>query len=175
MNIERPNIKRIILLMLFAIIAVLIASATIGREIYENQKVSLLSFAIVNFSGYLFFLIMPVELAFVFYLSSGYDYLTINLVAVSTALVSQAIDYLIGYSVSKKMIYNIIGHKKYELAEYEIRKYGRLTILVFNMLPLSSPVISLAAGMLRYKIKDALFYSFLGLTIKYLVITLLMV
>jgi membrane protein YqaA with SNARE-associated domain len=115
---------------------------------------------------------MPVELAFIFYLRSGYDPFLLNLIAFGTAIVSQSIDYLIGYFFSKGIIHRLIGRRRFLRAEAEIRKYGRVTLLVFNVLPLSSPVIALAAGMLKYKVKDALLYSFVGLAVKYLLLTL---
>jgi membrane protein YqaA with SNARE-associated domain len=156
------------------ILMAVIASLTIGKDIYENKGQSILSFAIVNFFGYLFFfLLMPMELAFIFYLRTGYDPLVLNLVAVSTAMISQVIDYLIGYFFSAGIIDRLIGRKRYEKAEDEIRKYGNLALFLSNLLPLSSPIISLAAGMLKYRVKDVLFYSFTGMVCRYLLLTLL--
>jgi hypothetical protein len=61
------NFKKIFILGLLIVLMTIIGSLTIGRDIYENNQGSLLSFAIVNFTGYLFvFLFMPVELAFIF-------------------------------------------------------------------------------------------------------------
>jgi len=113
------------------------------------------------------------ELAFIFYLRTGYDPLMLNLVAVATAMASLAIDYLIGYFFSAKIIDSLIGRKRYEKAEDEIRKYGNWALFFSNLLPLSSPIISLAAGMLKYRVKDALFYSFAGMVCRYLLLTLL--
>lgn len=172
MKRSRLDIKRLIIVLFFATVAITIASLTIGRDIYRHNESGLLSFAIVNFSGYLFFLFMPVELMFIFYLRSGFDPLFLNLIAIGTALISQSIDYLIGYFFSTGIIDRLIGRRRYERAEAEIRKYGKLTLLVFNFFPLSSPVIALAAGMLKYRVKDALLYSFIGLVAKYLVLTL---
>ncbi|HZL10044.1 MAG TPA: VTT domain-containing protein [Prolixibacteraceae bacterium] len=173
MKLAHIDIKRLFILLLLVTVAVAIASLTIGKDIYYNDEMSMLSFAIVNFSGYLFFLFMPVELAFIFYMKSGYDPWTLNLVAIGTAVLSQSIDYLIGYFFSSGIIDRLIGRNRYEMAESEIRKYGNLTLLVFNLLPLSSPAIALAAGMLKYRIKDALLYSLAGLTLKYLLLTLI--
>ncbi len=172
MKRTRIDYKRLIIVVFFASLAVVIASLTIGRDIYETGEESVLSFAIVNFSGYLFFLFMPVELAFLYYLRTGYDPWVLNAVAIGTALLSQSIDYAIGYFFSSNIIDRMIGHRRYERAEAEIRKYGKLTLLVFNLFPLSSPVISLAAGMLKYRIKDALLYTFVGLVMKHLLLTL---
>lgn len=59
----RFDIRRIIIFVLLVTLMTVIASLTIGRDIYENTDKGLSSFAIVNFSGYLFFfLLMPMEL-----------------------------------------------------------------------------------------------------------------
>ena len=168
------DFKRIFIVVILVALMAIIGSLTIGRDILENNQGSLLSFSIVNFTGYLFvFLFMPVELAFIFYIRSGYDPLILNLVAIFTAFASESIDYLIGYFFSTKIIDHLIGRHRYEKAEDEIRKYGNWAILVFNTLPLSSPVISLAAGMLKYRIRDAFFYTFAGIVLRYLLLTLI--
>ena len=176
MNMKATQIdyRRLGILALLIITMGVIASLTIGRDIYESEEKSLYSFAIINFFGYLFFfLLMPMELAFIFYLRTGYDPLMLNLVAVSTAMASQTIDYLLGYFFSARIIDQLIGRKRYEKAEDEIRKYGNWALFLSNLLPLSSPIISLAAGMLKYRAKDALFFSFMGVVCRYLLLTLL--
>jgi len=166
--------KRMILMGFLILLMAVIASLTIGKDIYENKEQNLISFAIVNFSGYLFFfLLMPMELAFIFYLRNGYDPLMLILVAVSTAMAAQIVDYVIGYFLSERIIDRLIGRKRFEKAEDEIRKYGNWAIFFSNLLPLSSPIISLAAGMLKYRMKEALFYSFTGMVCRYLLLTLL--
>lgn len=171
---HRVNLKRLIIVIVMAAIATTIASITIGKDIYYGSaEEGLLSFAIVNFAGYLFFLFMPVELAFIYYVGQGINLLTINSIAIGTALLSQTLDYLIGYTFSTRIVNNLIGRERYLKAESKIRKYGNVIILIFNALPLSSPVISLSAGMIRYRIKDALLFSIAGLLIKYLLLSLI--
>ncbi len=166
--------RRLSILLILIVIMAVIGSLTIGRDIYEAGEKSLYSFAIVNFLGYLFcFFLMPMELAFIFYLRTGYDPVMLNLVAVSTALSSQVIDYLIGYFFSARIIDKLIGRKRYEKAEDEIRRYGNWALFFSNLLPLSSPIISLATGMLKYRKKDALLYSTIGMICRYLLLTLL--
>ncbi|HWR99168.1 MAG TPA: VTT domain-containing protein [Prolixibacteraceae bacterium] len=171
---RRINIKRLVIVVLLIVIATAIASLTVGRDIYYGfTGHGMLSFAIVSLAGYLFFFFIPVEIAFIFYLTSGENFLLLNAVALGTALLSQSVDYLIGYSISSKIIDQLIGRRRYMKAEQEIRKYGNISIFVFNFLPLSSPVISLAAGMLKHRIKDALIYTILGLALKYAILTLI--
>lgn len=171
MNQTHPNIKHIVIFLLLAAVAVIIASLTIGREIYGSKEHTLLSFAIVNFAGYLFFILMPVELAFIYYLNTELSIYLLNVTAIGTAICSQLIDYYIGRSFSKQIIDRLIGRQRYEKAETEIRRYGNIAIFVFNLLPLSSPVILLAAGMLKHRLREAFFYSILGLFLKYLILT----
>jgi len=171
---KRARIVRVVIAILLATVAIVIASMTIGMDIYSGTRDDgLMSFAIVNAAGYLFFLFMPVEIAFVYYLQGDINVLAINALAICTALFSQAIDYAIGFLMSNRFINNLIGRSRYEKAEEKILKYGNLTIFVFNALPLSSPVISLAAGMLRHRIRDALLCTVLGLMVKYLALTLI--
>lgn len=168
------DIRRLIMIIFLIILTTVVASLTIGRDIYESNRENFLSFAIVNFSGYLFFfLLMPVELAFIYYLRTGFDPVILNLIAISTAFSAQIIDYLIGYFTSAGLIDRLIGKTRYEKAENEIRRYGNLTLFFSNLLPFSSPVISLAAGMLKYRIKDVLIYSLLGMVLRYLLLTLI--
>lgn len=171
---SRAEISHIIIAVLLVSAAIAIASVTMGRDIYYGSRdEGMLSFAIVNACGYLFFLVMPVEVAFVYYLQGDISVAALNAVAIGTALFSQAIDYSIGLLMSDRFIDNLIGRKRYMKAERYIEKYGNVTIFVFNSLPLSSPVISLAAGMLRYRIRDTLIYTILGLVVKYIALTLI--
>ena len=174
MRLTKKEIVRFIITGLLLIAAAVIASLTIGRDIYYGSRdQGLLSFAIVNFSGYLFFLFMPVEIAFVYYLAGEVNLWALNAVAIGTAIASESIDYLIGLYFSKDVISRLIGTRRFVKAESRIRKYGNIVIFIFNVTPLSSPVISLAAGMIRHRVKDALIFTISGLIIKYLILTLI--
>jgi membrane protein DedA with SNARE-associated domain len=174
MKLKKAAIVQIGIPLLLVATAIAIVSLTVGRDIYYGSRnEGLLSFAIVNLSGYLFFLFMPVELAYIFYLGSDINLWALTTVAIGTALISQTIDYLIGYTFSSGIIDRFIGRHRYEKAEDRIRKYGNITIFIFNLTPLSSPVISLAAGMLKHRKKDALIFTLSGLLLKYLILTLI--
>ncbi len=169
MYLSQSKIKRLVILILLATIAIMVVSLTVGKDIYYGSRdQGLLSFAIVNLAGYLFFLLMPVELAFFYYLTVGENLWLLNLLALGTALVSQSIDYMIGYSFSTQFIDQLIGRRRYRKTEVFIKKYGNTAIFVFNFLPLSSPVVLLSAGMLKHNLKDTLIFTLLGLGLKYL-------
>ncbi len=170
---KRVNVKKLIVSVLFIAAAVTVASLTIGRDIYSGKAGNgLWSFAIVSLAGYLFFLFIPVEVAFIYYVNAGENILWLNMIAMGTAIFSQSVDYLIGYSLSTHIIDILIGRKRFEKAENRIRHYGNLTIFIFNLFPLSSPVVSLAAGMLKHRIRDTIFFTVSGLLLKYLMLSL---
>jgi membrane protein DedA with SNARE-associated domain len=173
MHWGKAKIIQVSIAVLLAIAAITIASLTVGRDIYYGSRdEGLLSFAIVNLSGYLFFLFMPVEIAFIYYLTGEINVWALNAVAIGTALISQTIDYLIGFLLSTRIIDQLIGRRRYEKAEDKIRRYGNIVIFFFNVTPLSSPVISLAAGILKHRVKDAAIFTFAGLLLKYIILTL---
>ncbi len=161
--------KRFYYIMVASVFAIGLISFTVGRELYAGKTESIFSFALIHFSGYLFFLLMPVELAFIYYLSF-FSALVLIAVAMGTAVVAQCIDYSIGILIRPKKIFDIMGHKRIDKAERLIEKYGLLTVFVFNLFPLSSSVVALVAGMIKIDFKKFLVVSCLGLLIKYVVL-----
>ncbi len=169
---EKKKIPKAAIFIGVSIVAVMIISFTIGQDIYEGRSQTLTSFSLIHFSGYLFFLLMPVEMAFIYYLT-WYDATTLIWFALVTAITAQYIDYLIGFLISSRTITRFINEKRLLKAENYIRRYGNLTIFFFNFLPLSSPIIALAAGFLKHDLKNMFIFSITGLFMKYLVLSLL--
>lgn len=158
---------------LTAILAIFVVSSTLGRAIYAGQSPGLLSFAGIHFAGYLFFLLMPVEALVPIYEAEGHAGGTLLAIAVSTALVAQAIDYGIGRIFSEQVIDQMIGQKRYERFHAKIDRWGGAAIFFFNLFPLSSPNMLLVAGIVKYNAPKALVISGLGLAVKYAAIVYL--
>lgn len=156
--------------LLTAVIAIFLVSATLGRAIYEGQSPGLTSFALIHFAGYLFFLLMPVEALVPVYQGEGHSGETLVAIAVLTAIAAQVIDYGIGRSVKEGSIHRFLGEKRYERFKRAIDKWGGWAILFFNLLPLSSPNMLLVAGMARFNARRAFLYSAVGLMGKYVTI-----
>ena len=145
-----------------------------GPAIINGERPSYLSFALTNFMGHIFFMTVPTEeLIYVYYLSLGNSKIIMFFLAISTALIAQFIDYSIGYTVRKNLLMDILGKKKEKKFHALINKYGNKVIFLFNVLPLSSPIICLVAGMAKYDLKRTMYYSMLGLGLKYLIISAL--
>ncbi|HIN77243.1 MAG TPA: hypothetical protein EYM97_00260, partial [Gemmatimonadetes bacterium] len=92
--------KRIVRVVLPAVIAIALVSWMLGQEILAGRSPGLSSFAVIHFAGYLFFLLMPVEALVPIYQAEGHAGATLILIAVSTAIAGEVIDYCIGRAVS---------------------------------------------------------------------------
>lgn len=150
------------------LLAATVLSVTIGRDLYEGARPDLDSFGLVHFAGYLFFIVMPVELLVPWYLVEGHAPTALLGLAVSTALAAQLIDYGIGRLLSDQVIQHLIGERRLMRARDRIERYGPLTILLFNLFPLSSPTIVAVAGVLRFGLLRTMLWSGAGLGAKYL-------
>jgi membrane protein DedA with SNARE-associated domain len=164
------NKIRVIGILLTAVIAIFLVSVTLGRAIYDGQSPTITSFALIHFAGYLFFLLMPVEALVPIYQNEGHAGSTLIVVAVVTAILAQTIDYGIGRSVSEGSIRDVLGPQRHARFKATIERWGGWAIVLFNLMPLSSPNMLLVAGMTRYSARRAFMYSALGLTGKYLAI-----
>jgi membrane protein YqaA with SNARE-associated domain len=153
--------------LLTAVIAIFFISTTLGQQIYAGRSPGLGSFALIHFAGYLFFLLMPVEALVPLYQSEGHEAVTLIMLAVSTAIVAQVIDYSIGRAVSDRVMHDLIGEDRYLRFKATIEKWGGWAILLFNLMPLSSPNMLLVAGMTRYSPYRAFLFSATGLIGKY--------
>lgn len=177
MSISRllDNIPRWLIAGSGLLIGILILSVSMRGVLVGGEEATLSMFAMVHFSGYLFFIISPVEILYVHMLGEPYASGLLFVVAVITALTAQAVDYGIGYSVSSAVITNIIGEKKYHRHLKWIHNYGGLMIFMVSLSPLSSPIVLLVAGMIRYPFRRAMVYSLGGLSIKYMALALIWV
>ncbi|MGD8726991.1 MAG: VTT domain-containing protein [Gemmatimonadales bacterium] len=159
--------RRFLVAVLTIAVCVLIVSSTIGREIFSGRQPGLVSFGIVHFAGYLFFLLMPVEALVPYYLAEGHAGGVLIVLAVVTALAAQGIDYGIGRMLASTVINKVIGVERYERYRGKIDRWGSWAIFVFNLFPLSSPNMLLVAGMTRFSAVRAFAYSLTGLLLKY--------
>ena len=154
-------------------IGIAVLSLLLRNALVTGEETSLPLFAGVHFAGYLFFFISPVELLYLHMLNGAHSHEILWGVAMGTALVAQGIDYVIGYACSNTVIKQVIGEKKYRRNLRHIERFGSLTIFIFCLLPLSSPIVVLVAGMIRYPFRWVMIFSVTGLAIKYMALTAL--
>lgn len=159
---------RILAIAATAVVAILAVSSTLGSQIYAGQTPGLVSFGLIHFAGYLFFLLMPVEALIPVYQAEGHSASVLVAIAVGTALCAQAIDYGVGRVFSDRVIDGLLGEERYERFRVRIEAWGGWAILLFNLFPLSSPNMLLVAGIVQYSARKAFLFSLAGLLGKYL-------
>lgn len=154
-------------------VGISLLSLLLRHSIITGAETTIWKFAGVHFAGYIFFIISPVEILYIHMLREGHDVWTLFGVAMGTALLAQAIDYGIGLAFSNTLIEKIIGARKYQRNMRRIEAYGGWTIFFFCLFPLSSPIVVLVAGMIRYSWKQVALFSIAGLALKYAVLAVL--
>jgi membrane protein DedA with SNARE-associated domain len=159
--------RRLIAGLVLLVLAATVASLTVGRDLFAGRTPDLASFALVNFAGYLFFIVLPVEALVPWYLAAGHSGESVAALAVGTAVAAQLADYGIGRLVSGDVVDHLIRRERIERARAKIDRYGGWTIFVFNLLPLSSPSMAAAAGVVRFGVVRTQAWSVAGLTLKY--------
>ena len=168
------NHLKVILSIIGILITIGLLALIFGPIIINGDKPSYFSFAATNFVGHIFFMTVPTEeIIYGYYLSLGYSKNIMFMLAIVSAILAQFIDYSIGFTVHKKFLTGVVGDKKKKKMYGLIKKYGGGVIFFFNFLPLSSPLVCLAAGMLKYDLKKTIYYSLFGLSLKYYIINLL--
>lgn len=151
-------------------IGIIIFSFIFGELLLDEKKPELIYYLLIHFAGYLFFLVMPVETIFLYYLSLGYNPVLLIVFAILTAIFAQLIDFLIGLVFAQKVREKYFTSRQYEKIRFRLGKHSQIIIFLFNLSPFSSPLIVLVAGILRIRIDYVLIYSFLGLLVKYLLL-----
>jgi membrane protein DedA with SNARE-associated domain len=163
--------------LLFGVLFILLGSTILFIPLLNtftnNDAIGLPTYALVNFLSYLFITMTFIELLFTRLVMLGANPYLMVLIAVSTALVALTLDYLAGYFLSKTLLTKFFSEKKIDKYKKKLEKYGNYVIFAFNFLPLSSPLLTLAGGLIRYKYKKIMLYSFLGLATKYILIAVI--
>lgn len=158
---------RWLILVAGAFVGIALLSILLRNALTTGEETTLWTFAAAHFTGYLFFVISPVEILHVHMLGEGHSITTLYALALGTALLAQAGDYAIGRALSSRVIEHIIGERKYRRNLHWIEAYGGWIIFIFCLLPLSSPIVILVAGMIRYPLPQVLLFSSTGLALKY--------
>lgn len=173
---KEKNNQKVNYPLLFGLLGILAGSTILFMPLLNifttGETINIQTFALVNFAGYLFITMTFVEVLFAQIILLGGNPLTFTMVAIITGLLSLSTDYLIGHTFSRAVLNKIISEKKLEKYQQRIEKYGNPIIFTFNVLPLSSPLLTLAAGLIRYDYKKLMIYSALGLVIKYVAIAI---
>ncbi len=169
----KPAGKSLVLTFLPLAFLLALSSLAFGPLILEGREPSLLLFAVINFAGYLFFLLMPVELFIPFFLSAGSHPFLLFLLAILTALAAITVDYWIGRLVPFERVKVLVSERRRQRYHHLLERWGDYLVLFFAATPLSSPLLALVAGIIRWPFPRLLAYNAAGAFLKYAIIIIL--
>lgn len=153
------------------LIVIQIINSSITHLINHVKNGTLLGSFYASLVGGLFFVFMPMEVAFINFLKSESNPVFLIILYNLGFVVSFTINYYIGMKLaglSKK----IITPKKFYKIKSIINKYGALAIFVFNVLPFPAQPLSAILGVFKYNKARFYFFFILGQTIKYTIISI---
>jgi membrane protein YqaA with SNARE-associated domain len=87
-------------------------------------------------------------------------------------MLAQLTNYGIGFFIEKKILHRFVKDKKREFMS-SLKKYDIVFIIVLNIVPLPADLLSVILGMIKYDLKKAMFYTFIGKVLKYVFLGIL--
>ncbi len=138
----------------------------------EIERKSVLGLNIMTFLGGLFFVAYPPEVLFLVYARIGYNILYISAMMIFYTLLAQLVNYGIGFFIEKKILHRFVKDRKREFMT-SLKKYDVVFIVVLNILPLPADILSVLLGMMKYDLKKAMLFTFIGKVLKYVFLGIL--
>lgn len=129
--------------------------------ILKIQNHTFLGLFLTSFLGGLFFLVFPLEIYFYSILELNSNFLTSVIPYFSGIFFAQILNYWFGLRMSRLTKILIPPKKFYKLKGY-LNRWGIWMIIIVNLAPLPSPVLSAVLGGFRYNFKRFLLFMSLG-------------
>ncbi|MDP7116233.1 MAG: VTT domain-containing protein [Candidatus Woesearchaeota archaeon] len=139
---------------------------------YQIDDRSLPGLFYANAFGSLFFIMLPIELIFIYYSLLGYNTLLLILISTVGSLVGMAFDYFFGYVFGKGVLRTLM-RKSYDKLEALNNNFGAAIIIFGNAIIIfPSQLYALIVGSTRYSFKKFMVYTTIGRIIKYSILIL---
>ncbi len=134
----------------------------------EISNHTILGLIFSSFFGSIFFLALPSEALFIYFLdSTNYHPILIILIMVFGNILGLIFNYLFGRLMGKKVLMLLFKEKKFFDYKEKIDEYGGIIALFGNIFPGPFEVLSVFYGGFKYKFSYYLFLSSIGRIIKY--------
>lgn len=131
---------------------------------------TLLGLFFISILGSLFFLILPSEAIFLYYLNStSYFFGFTILVTVIGSLVGLTFNYFFGFALGERVLMFLFKKNFFKYKE-KIEKYGGLVLFFGNILPGPIEVLAVFYGSFKFDYKRFLFLAMMGRLIKYIIL-----
>jgi len=123
----------------------------------------------ISFLGGMIFFPIPTELAFYFSIIQGYSPLACVIFATIGFVMGNIVNYFVGLKMSHHVLY-LLSAKSFFKMRRQVNRWGVYAILLLNILPAPSDVLTVGLGTVRYNPRKLFFFSTIGNTIKFTII-----
>ena len=142
----------------------------IESEITNNTLKGLLFTSIL---GSLFFLVLPSEAIFIYYLSATeYLFLLIIAITIFGSLIGLTFNYFFGKLLGERAI-RFLFKKNFEKYQIKIEKWGGYVLFFGNILPGPIEMLAVFYGGFKFPYKRFIYLAFMGRLVKYILLFLI--
>lgn len=139
----------------------------IEDQILNSTLVGLLFLSIL---GSLFFLALPSEIIFIFYLSETQrNPIFVLLIMIVGNLVGLMINYFVGWLLGQNIV-KFFFKKNFENYKSKVDDYGGFVLLLGNIFPGPIELLSVFYGAFKFPFRYYMFLSLVGRTLKYMLL-----
>jgi membrane protein DedA with SNARE-associated domain len=131
----------------------------------EISKRTLVGLFYASFFGSLFFIFLPLELLFLYYLTLGFSIPLAMTVTLIGYLMGLCLDYVFGFIFGAKLV-RLILQSKFDKFHNMIEKWGSFVVLFGNIIIFPIQPVSVVIGSAKYSFKKFFILSTIGLFIK---------
>lgn len=133
---------------------------------------SLLGLFYAAFFGALFFIALPVEIIFLYYLGLNYYFVQVLTITLLGNLLGITFDYFIGWLIGPKILQWFMKKESYHKFQQKIAKAGAFIVIVGNIIPFPIEPFTVFLGAMRYGYLRLMLYTGIGKLIKFVLLWL---
>ena len=133
----------------------------------EIETRSLLGLFYAASFGALFFVALPVEIIFLYYLGLNYYFVQVLVITLVGNLLGIAFDYFVGWLVGPKILQWFMKKETYKKFQAKIDKAGAFIIIVGNIIPFPIEPFTVFLGAMRYGFFRLMLYTTIGKIVKF--------
>jgi membrane protein YqaA with SNARE-associated domain len=132
----------------------------------EISTRTLLGLFYACFFGSLFFIMVPLELLFLYYHSFGYPAISLVGLTIIAVTIGLFFDYVFGWILGKRVLVFLLREKFHKFHRW-IGKWGSVAVFIGTALPFPIQPVSVIIGAVRFPLRKFIIFAFLGSFVKY--------
>lgn len=133
----------------------------------EIESKSLLGLFYAAFFGALFFVALPVEIIFIYYLGLNYYFVQVLTITLVGNLLGITFDYFIGWLIGPKVLQWFMKAETYHTFQRKIDKAGSFIVIVGNIIPFPIEPLTVFLGAVRYGYFRLMLFTAIGKLVKF--------